>query len=239
LSQEGDSCKSRTVQEMFSAIAGRYDFLNHLLSLNIDRYWRRICLREVEKRLQVSTVRILDLGCGTADLALELASLGPVFGCDFSHPMLRIGAEKVARMQRAHPIYMLEGDAMALPFAERTFDAVVSAFVLRNLPDIRQGLTEMKRVLKPGGVLGVLDFGVPRAPILGGLYLFYFTRILPFLGRIISGVDGAYRYLPDSVRTFPPAEELETILSGVGFSGVQFRLLTFGVAVLLLARAPE
>ena len=224
---------------MFSAIAGRYDFLNHFLSLNIDRYWRRICLREVEKRLQVSTVRVLDLGCGTADLALELASLGPVFGCDFSHPMLRIGAEKIARMQRAHPIYLMEGDAMALPFAERTFDAVVSAFVLRNLTDIRQGLTEMKRVLKPGGVLGVLDFGVPRAPILGSLYLFYFTRILPFLGRIVSGVDGAYRYLPDSVRAFPPAEELGTILSGVGFSGVQFRLLTFGVAVLLLARIPE
>ena len=239
MSQEGDSFKSRTVQEMFSAIAGRYDFLNHFLSLNIDRYWRRICLLEVKKRLQVSTVRVLDLGCGTADLALEFADLGPVFGCDFSHPMLRIGAEKLARKRRPHPIYVLEGDAMALPFAERTFDAVVSAFVLRNLTDIRQGLAEMKRVLKPGGVLGILDFGVPRAPILRSLYLFYFTRILPSLGKIVSGVDGAYQYLPDSVRMFPPAEELQKVLSEVGFSAVRFRLLTFGVALLLIAESPQ
>jgi demethylmenaquinone methyltransferase / 2-methoxy-6-polyprenyl-1,4-benzoquinol methylase len=238
LPQDCNVRKSRAIQEMFSAIAGRYDFLNHFLSLNIDRYWRRVCLREVEKRLGVSRVRVLDIGCGTGDLALEFASLGAVFGCDFSHPMLRIGRGKVARTPRPYPVYMMEGDALELPFPARTFDAVVSAFVLRNLADTQRGLEEMKRVLKPGGVLGILDFGMPRTPVLGNLYLFYFTRILPRLGRLVSGVDGAYQYLPDSVRVFPAAEELGRILSGVGFLGVQCRLLTFGVAVLVVARAP-
>ncbi len=229
--------RARAVREMFGAIASRYDFLNHFLSLNIDRRWRRLCLKEVGNRLHSPQPRILDIGCGTADLSLEFSSLGSVVGCDFSHPMLKIGLEKMARSTGGNTVHLLEGDALMLPFADRSFDVAVSAFVLRNLSNMQKGLEEMRRILRPGGVLGVLDFGLPRVPVLSGLYIFYFTRILPKLGRIISGVEGPYRYLPDSVRTFPPAEELSRIIAGSGFRDVQFRPLTAGIAVLFLGTA--
>jgi demethylmenaquinone methyltransferase/2-methoxy-6-polyprenyl-1,4-benzoquinol methylase len=232
-----DHDKSRRVRDMFGAIAGRYDFLNHFLSANIDRHWRKICVREVSERIPVSAPRILDVGCGTGDLSLAFSDLGPVIGCDFCHPMLRVGANKVMHSSLSRPVALLEADALMLPFADASFDVVVSAFVLRNLVDIDRGLQEMRRILRPGGVMSVLDFGMPRLPVLAPIYRFYFLQVLPKLGKIISGVEGPYGYLPASVQSFPSAETLKEKAELAGFQNVEFKLLTAGVAVLLLGNA--
>jgi len=229
--------KAREVKEMFGAIARRYDFLNHFLSGNIDRRWRAACVREVSKRAAISGPVILDVGCGTGDLSLAFSALGPVVGVDFCHPMLRIGLDKIARSSRPNRISVLEGDALALPFPDGSFDVVVSAFVLRNLADARKGLVEMRRVMRVGGILGVLDFSMPRTPVIGPLYRFYFAKILPRLGALISGVEGPYKYLPESVQTFPGPEALKAVIAEAGFESVEHRLLSGGIAVLLLARA--
>jgi demethylmenaquinone methyltransferase / 2-methoxy-6-polyprenyl-1,4-benzoquinol methylase len=231
--------KSRNVREMFASIARRYDFLNHFLSGNVDKRWRRACVREVLKHIRTAAPAILDVGCGTADLALAFSAAGTVVGCDFCRPMLRVGREKILRHDAAQRVFLAEGDALALPFRDRQFDAVVSAFVLRNLVDVRAGLREMRRVLRPGGILGVLDFSMPRNRIFGRLYGFYFTCILPRLGAWISGVEGPYRYLPESVRTFPRPEELSLQIAQAGFAEVEFRAFSGGIAVLLLARAKQ
>jgi demethylmenaquinone methyltransferase / 2-methoxy-6-polyprenyl-1,4-benzoquinol methylase len=228
-----DLDKSRRVREMFGAIAGRYDFLNHFLSLNTDKRWRQTCVREVRKRVGTASPRILDIGCGTADLSLAFSRMGPVFGCDFCHPMLRIGAEKIARTNHHEPILLLGADALSMPFPSEAFDVAVSAFVLRNLVSIENGLAEMRRVLRPGGVVAILDFGMPGSRLLGSLYRFYFLRLLPKIGRFISGVDGAYGYLPSSVQAFPPAEQLKQKVERAGFKDVKCRLLTGGIAALV------
>jgi demethylmenaquinone methyltransferase/2-methoxy-6-polyprenyl-1,4-benzoquinol methylase len=141
---------------MFGAIASRYDFLNHFLSANIDRRWRQICVQEIEKRIPLAQPRILDLGCGTADLSLAFSRLGPVIGCDFCHPMLLVGAHKIGENGDHLRISLLEADALRLPFPGASFDVVASAFVLRNLEDIDRGFQEMRRVLRPGGIF--VDF---------------------------------------------------------------------------------
>lgn len=224
---------------MFGAIAGRYDFLNHLLSANIDRRWRQICVRRVAGRLCVDAPRILDIGCGTADLSLCFSKVGSVFGCDFCQPMLRIGAAKVLRQAAGRPVYLLGADALELPFADRSFDAVVSAFVLRNLADMDAGIREMRRVLRPGGVLGILEFGMPRKPLMAKLYRWYFIRVLPRLGKLLSGVDGPYGYLPASVQAFPPADLLKKRVELTGFKQVEAKLLTAGIAVLITAQSGD
>ncbi len=228
---------ARTVRDMFGKIAARYDFLNHFLSANTDRLWRRRCVNEVRRRLASSNARILDVGCGTGDLSIAFSSVGAVFGCDFCHPMLQIGRQKVARAGALHSVELVEGDALSLSFRDGAFDAVVSAFVVRNLANIDAGLGEMRRVLRPGGVLAILDFSMPGTPVLGAAYRFYFLRILPRLGKWLSGVDGPYRYLPDSVQTFPPPEALARRVASSGFLNVESYLLTRGVAVLLVATA--
>jgi demethylmenaquinone methyltransferase/2-methoxy-6-polyprenyl-1,4-benzoquinol methylase len=222
---------------MFGEIAGRYDFLNHFLSVNIDRRWRQICVEEMGKRIGTVRPRILDVGCGTADLSLAFSNLGPVIGCDFCHPMLQVGADKVASHNRRPSVSLLEADALALPFPDASFDIVVSAFVLRNLADIDRGLKEMRRVLRPGGLLGVLDFGMPRIPVLGTIYRWYFLRILPKIGKLLSGVDGPYGYLPASVQSFPPVEALQAKAGRAGFADAEYRLLTAGIAFLLMGKA--
>jgi demethylmenaquinone methyltransferase / 2-methoxy-6-polyprenyl-1,4-benzoquinol methylase len=232
-----DHDRSRRVRDMFGAIADRYDFLNHFLSANIDRHWRKICVGEVRGRIPVPVPRILDVGCGTGDLSLAFSDLGPVIGCDFCHPMLRVGASKAVHSNLSRPVALLEADALMLPFADATFDVVVSAFVLRNLADIDRGLREMRRILRPGGVMSVLDFGMPRMPVLAPIYRFYFLRILPKLGKIISGVEGPYGYLPASVQSFPSVETLKEKAELAGFQNVEFKLLTAGIAVLLLGNA--
>jgi len=222
---------------MFSAIAGRYDLLNRLLSGSIDQYWRRVFVREIERRLRSDNPRILDVGCGTGDLSVAFAHTGPVVGCDFAHPMLCLGVQKVMAGRGRFGVGLVEADALGLPFRDSTFDVVVSAFVVRNLANIKSGLREMRRVLRPNGILGILDFSMPRMPVLGSMYRFYFLRILPVVGEWISGVAGAYRYLPESVQIFPPPERLRVLVAEEGFRDVEIVRMTGGIAVLLLAQA--
>jgi len=227
--------KARAVREMFGSIAPRYDFLNHFLSANIDRRWRHVCANEVRDRLGDAQPRILDVGCGTGDLALEFSRVGPVTGCDFCYPMLEIGRRKV-RDASGNAVHLLAADGLVLPFRNATFDVVVSAFVLRNLSDLAKGLGEMRRVLRPKGVLAALEFAIPRIRFFGALYRFYFFRILPLLGNAVSGVAGAYKYLPESVLAFPAPDELKEIIAGTGFTTVKCKPLSAGIAVLYLAQ---
>jgi demethylmenaquinone methyltransferase/2-methoxy-6-polyprenyl-1,4-benzoquinol methylase len=229
--------KAGSVRDMFGRIAGRYDFLNHFLSGNIDRRWRRICVREIRRRNGVTHPKVLDMGCGTGDLSLAFSSLGTVFGCDFCRPMLRIGREKIVKESCVERIYLAGADALSLPFRDGTFDVAVSAFVLRNLADIGLGFREARRVLKSGGLVGILDFGMPTAPVLAPAYRWYFKKILPWIGRVVSGVEGPYGYLPDSVQKFPALQRLKEIAENSGFRDVECLELTAGIAVLLTGRA--
>ncbi len=222
---------------MFGTIANRYDFLNHFLSANVDRRWRRICVQEIEKRISSPLPKILDIGCGTADLSLALSRLGSVFGCDFCHPMLRIGADKIRAGNSSGRVSLLEADAFVLPFSDDLFDAAVSAFVLRNLVDIDRCFHETRRILRPGGLMGVLEFGMPGVSCLASLYRWYFLRILPKLGKMISGVDGPYGYLTDSVQAFPSVEELKVKAEQAGFVNVEYKRLTGGIAIILIGEA--
>lgn len=227
--------RAKAVQQMFGAIAPRYDLLNHLLSANVDKRWRKACAQALAERRLLRSPKVLDVGCGTGDLALDLAAVGSVVGCDFSLPMLQIGRQKLLRYPRSHPIRLLSADAHRLPFRDKSFDIVVSAFVVRNLANIEVGLSEMRRVLRAGGMLGLLDFGMPRQRILGALYRFYFTQVLPRVGALVSGVQGPYSYLPASVQAFPPPEEFSQKLASAGFCRIECRPLSAGIVNLYLA----
>ncbi|MFB3905921.1 MAG: bifunctional demethylmenaquinone methyltransferase/2-methoxy-6-polyprenyl-1,4-benzoquinol methylase UbiE [Acidobacteriota bacterium] len=225
----------KQIRSMFSAIAPRYDLLNHLLSLSVDRYWRWRTVRGVTREAGENRL-ILDVCTGTADLALLLARSHWVVGCDFSHPMLRLAAEKTAASRLLERMRLVEADALSLPFGDAVFDAVTIAFGLRNLENYEHGLREMRRVLKPGGTLAVLEFSQPRFPVVRQAYLFYFSRVLPKLGEWISGRPGAYSYLCQSVRDFPEQDELERITARAGLRYVRRYSLTGGIAALHLAR---
>ena len=215
---------------MFAEIAPRYDVLNHVLSLNIDRRWRRLVIKQVADRLKQSGALALDLCCGTAELSLELGALAPTFGVDFCHPMLELGIKKVRRT--ALPIELIEGDALSVPFADSLFDIVTVAFGLRNVDGTTAGLREIHRLLKPGGRGVVLEFSRPQLPIFRSLFHFYFTRLLPRIGNAVSGSSFAYQYLPDSVQAFPDQKELAALMRSVGFSDVRYYNLFGGVASL-------
>ena len=227
-----DGAHLSAVRSMFGAIAGRYDFLNHLLSLNIDRYWRRKVVAELAGILDREDVQIVDLACGTGDLALKLkeGANARVLGADFCEPMLVIAKRKAAIKKL--PVPFVEADAMQLPFYDSTIDALTISFGLRNLPDVRRGLTEMFRVLRPGGKLVVLEFTTPVVPGFRPLFNFYFRRVLPFVGGVLSGSRPAYAYLPVSVAHFPDQKSLAELMREVGFSDVRYKNLTGGVAAI-------
>ncbi|MBN2431057.1 MAG: bifunctional demethylmenaquinone methyltransferase/2-methoxy-6-polyprenyl-1,4-benzoquinol methylase UbiE [Acidobacteria bacterium] len=232
--------KSRRVREMFAGIARRYDFLNHFLSLGTDIYWRKRVFRRMTALLDGADGRILDLCCGTGDLALELARRWKVVGCDFCHPMLVLAGQKLVRRGNGRQVIRLaEGDALQLPFADASFLAVTVAFGVRNFADIDRGLREIRRVLRPGGVLGVLEFSHPVVPVFRGIFRFYFQRILPRLGHWVSGDRSAYTYLPASVGDFPAAEPFREMLQVCGFVETAFERFTGGVAALHVGRRPS
>ncbi len=221
------------IRRMFGGIAHRYDLLNRLLSAGRDRYWRR----EAVALAQVPPGGLaIDVCTGTADAALELAKQFPsaksIVGVDFCLPMIRLAADKVARKGLAGRIRLQAGSAEALPFDSHTFDAATVAFGIRNLVDRKQGLAELNRVLRPGGRGIVLEFATPEGPIFGRLYRFYFHRVLPWLGGLISGDRAAYSYLPASVSEFPSPRELSRLMEEVGFREVRVRALTGGIVTL-------
>lgn len=217
------------VREMFSAIAPRYDLLNHLLSFNVDRLWWRRTARAFSNVLSRPDARVLDLCCGTADMALACqrqarAAAPRIVGVDFSHAMLKLAAQKAG-----NSVKLLEGDALSLPFADASFDLVVSAFGFRNLANYDKGLREIFRVLRPGGEFGILDFGEPDG-LMGKIYHVYFRHVLPAVGNLISGVKGAYSYLPASVERFhDPSRALER-MRAAGFHDLTWTPYTFGIA---------
>lgn len=231
--------KSETrVRRMFGEIAGRYDFLNHLLSLNVDRYWRWRTVRRVPP---VGDAPILDLCTGTGDLALAYHRSGrgrqPILGVDFCHEMLAIARSKAARAGAAERIAFLEADAQNLPLPDDAFQIVCVAFGLRNVTDTDRGLREMVRVCAPGGRVAVLEFSRPRWQPFRGIYGWYFRRVLPRIGQWLArNRDEAYRYLPASVAEFPDGEALVERMRAAGLREVTHHPLTLGVATLYVGR---
>ncbi len=229
----GDEGSTRNaVHRMFSAIAPRYDFLNHFLSLGRDIAWRRVAARALRETLARPGSRVADLCCGTGDLSFCLVrhSQGVVMGADFCHPMLARARNKANAC--AGNIHFLEADALHLPFGDASIDAVGCAFGFRNLAHYGQGIDEIRRVLRPGGRIAILEFSRVRGRVFGPVFRFYFHRILPRLGKWISGVDGPYQYLPDSVARFPDQDELAQKLRDAGFQDVSYVNFTGGVAAL-------
>jgi demethylmenaquinone methyltransferase/2-methoxy-6-polyprenyl-1,4-benzoquinol methylase len=224
------------IRSMFNHIAPSYDLLNHLLSFNVDHYWRWRTTRLVPPQ---GTAPILDLCTGTGDLALAYDRAGsgkvPIVGADFCHEMLRRAEIKVQRHKAGGRIRFLEADAQRLPFPDNQFQISTVAFGLRNVTDTDKGIAEMIRVTQPGGKVAILEFSQPRGRLLGRLYRFYFRRILPLIGQIISrSQDNAYRYLPASVMEFPDGEALAQRLRRHGLADVRWQPLTFGIATLYM-----
>lgn len=228
------------VREMFRQIAPRYDLMNHLLSANVDRYWRWRAVR----RLKIDAgLPILDTCTGTGDLALAIAKQAPqdveVIGSDFCHAMLEIARDKAAKRQGEQTSFV-EADSQALPFDDEQFQCVTVAFGLRNVTDTDRGLAEMTRVCRPGGQVMILEFSRPRVPGLSQLYGFYFTNVLPRVGQMLARNDkSAYNYLPESVGQFPDYEALVERMESVGLTEVEFTPLTCGIATIYLGTKPE
>jgi len=231
-----EQATASAVRSMFAAVAPRYDLLNHLLSAGFDIRWRRATVKALERVLARPSSVVVDLCCGTGDLALALrrASAGKVMGADFCHPMLQRAREKSARLE-GNTLF-LEADTLRLPFRNDSVDALSIAFGFRNLANYRRGIQEMRRVLRPDGMVAILEFSQVTWPVFGPLFRAYFRRVLPLLGAWISGVQGPYQYLPDSVLRFPDQEALGDMLREEGFSDVRYRNFTGGVAALHLGQ---
>ncbi len=224
--------KREYVKQMFDAIAKRYDFLNHLLSFGFDIYWRRFAI----SKLNLSgSERVVDIACGTGDFSLSAYRKIPVkiTGVDVSINMLKIFKEKAMKNGVVNSSFLC-AEVENLPFKEGVFDICLVAFGVRNFSFLERGLKEIYRVLKGGGKLAVLEFSLPKAP-LKQIYLFYFRKILPIIGKIISKHDNAYTYLPESVLRFPEGIDFVKILNGVGFGKVEMWRLTFGIVTLYIA----
>ena len=225
------------VRGMFGRVAPRYDLINHLLSFHIDRLWRARTVHRLRHILERPDARVLDLCCGTGDLAIALAEGGraAVAASDFCHPMLEAAGAKFAR-RRVRAV-LFEADALHLPVPDASFDAVTVAFGFRNLANYEAGLVEMRRVLRPGGMAAILEFSQPPNAVFAALYCWYSRQVLPRIGGLISGSRDAYEYLPESVRKFPRAGELAADMRHAGFGQAGYEYFTGGIVALHVGTA--
>lgn len=213
---------------MFNAIAGNYDFLNHFLSLGIDKLWRK---KAINTLLNHKPKKILDLACGTGDLSIACLKLNPdkVIGIDISEKMIEIGKKKIRQKKHEDSIDLIVADSENLPFNDNSFEAVTVAFGVRNFENLHNGLSEAYRVLKPGGNMVILEFSKPGKFPVKQLYFFYFSKILPWIGRLFSRDGSAYNYLPDSVKEFPQGNEFLKLMDENGFKNLNLKKLSFGI----------
>jgi demethylmenaquinone methyltransferase/2-methoxy-6-polyprenyl-1,4-benzoquinol methylase len=240
---ENEAHAAEAVQQMFNAIAPRYDMVNHVLSANVDRLWWSRTASRFRPVLADPQAAVLDICCGTGDLTMALLKhrspeARPILAADFAHGMLRRGAQKFAQAAagRSRAI-ALEADALHLPIRTESLDLVVTSFGFRNLANYEAGLREFHRVLKPGGQLGILEFSEPGG-VIGKIYALYFRRVLPAIGRILCGKDGPYSYLPASVGAFPQPPEMLAMMRNSGYSSCEWKPYTFGIAGLYTAVRP-
>lgn len=233
--QDSDKNKKQQVEQMFDNIAPKYDFLNHFLSLGIDKLWRRKAVRILQK---YQPKRILDVATGTGDFAIASSRLDvdEIVGFDLSEQMIRVGEAKVKKLALDSLIHFRKGDSENMPFEDDSFDAITVAFGVRNFETLQNGLNEFRRVLKRNGVAIILEFSKPKHFPFKQLYRFYFFHILPFIGGLVSKDSSAYSYLPESVMAFPDDQDMLTILSGTGFNQVRQHRLTFGIATIYVAQ---
>ena len=226
-----DKSKKEEVAEMFNNISGRYDFLNHFLSLGIDKLWRKKAVKELSV---IQPERILDIATGTGDFALELLKLKPkeIIGLDISSGMLEVGREKMKKRKVDHVVQMVLGDSENIPYDTAHFDALTVAFGVRNFENLEKGLSEMLRVLRPGGKAVILEFSKPRKFPVKQTFGFYSRYIIPFLGKRISKDEKAYAYLPESVAAFPEGEDFLSILRELGYQHVKAQTVSGGIATI-------
>lgn len=231
--------ESPAIRHMFETIAPKYDFLNRLLSLRQDVYWRKVLVRAMDIP---GTAAVLDAACGTGDVPIEIIRQKGAgvraAGIDFSINMLALGLEKIQSAGKDRPVYFAAADALDLPFRTAAFDAVTIAFGIRNIQDKQKALKGFYDVLKPGGQVLVLELTTPESRLFLSIYLLYFQKILPLIGKMVSRDNSAYQYLPDSVLQFPNAPAFAGIMASAGFTDVQWRYLTFGVSTLFTGRKP-
>jgi demethylmenaquinone methyltransferase/2-methoxy-6-polyprenyl-1,4-benzoquinol methylase len=223
--------KKDEVAEMFNNISKRYDFLNHFLSLGIDKIWRRKAIKQLES---IQPKRILDIATGTGDFAIAALKLNPeeVVGVDISQGMLDVGIEKMKKKKLDGIVKMQIGDSEKLPFEDGSFDALTVGFGVRNYQDLEKGLADMLRILRPGGKAIILEFSKPKKFPIKQLFGFYSKRLIPFIGKTISKDRRAYEYLPESVEAFPEGEAFEAILKKIGYTDVKSKLVSGGIATI-------
>ena len=233
--KESSLSKKEQVATMFDNIAGNYDFLNHFLSLGIDIFWRKRLVRKLQKQ---KPQNILDVATGTADLAIAMMKIKPfnVVGIDISNGMLEVGSKKIKQQDLEKTIQLQQADSEDLPFEDATFDAVTVSFGARNFENLQKGLSEMARVLKPGGKIYILEFSKPTLFPFKQLYDFYFKFVLPLIGKLLSKDNAAYSYLPESVKAFPHGKELNSIIENCGYTNAKNHPLTMGIASIYTAQ---
>ena len=233
--KDSSSSKKEQVAEMFDNIAGNYDFLNHFLSLGIDIYWRKQLVKHLKKQAPKT---ILDVATGTGDLAIAMLKAKPekVIGIDISNGMLEVGRKKMKEKSLDHIITLQQADSEELPYEDNSFDAVCVSFGARNFENLEKGLTEMRRVLRDGGQLYILEFSQPTLFPFKQLYQFYFKAILPLIGKVVSKDNSAYSYLPESVKAFPFGKELNRIIENCGYTNAKNIPLTLGISSIYIAK---
>lgn len=230
---DGEQAASRWVRAMFGRVAARYDLLNHLLSFNLDKHWRERAVERVSPMLERPGAVALDLCCGTGDVLLAMEArqgAARIFGSDFCHPMLVEASRKLRGRGFANPLF--EADALMLPLGNASLDLITCAFGFRNLANYQAGLREILRVLKPGGLAAILEFSQPTNRAFGAIYEVFSTRVLPWVGGMVSSSREDYSYLPESIRKFPGAEDLASAMREAGFARVEFERMTGGAVAL-------